>query len=107
MKRKILRLWAEYESDESPRLFLEPISPVEAKKLIREFLDGQEGENKTSLDENISIQSHKGKRVNMKYISKERMAQIEETVKQIDREYIENPAMTMEDDEQSIMQDSW
>ena len=95
-------------SNESPSLYLQPISFAKAKALIEEFLDSQEDKNKLSLHENISTQENRGKRINRKYISKERMEQLEEIIKKIDREYRDNRNMTLEEGEESIMQqDSW
>ncbi|GEM_PF-6019846 len=78
MERKIVRLWAEYESNESSSLYLEPISFAKAKILFEDFLDSQEEKNKLSLYENSSTHDNQGKRINMNYISKERMDQLEE-----------------------------
>ena len=42
MKRKILRLWAEYESDDAVYPVIEPISIATAIKVIEEVLNKKE-----------------------------------------------------------------
>jgi excinuclease UvrABC ATPase subunit len=108
MERRIVRLWAEYESNESSSLYLEPISFAKAKILIEEFFDSQEEKNNLILYKNNSTHDNQGKRINMNYISKERMDQLEEIIEKIEREYKDNQNMTLEEGEEFIMQqDSW
>ena len=91
MKRKIIRLWAEYESDGSSHKFMEPLSPAEAKILIDESLDCQKRGKDLPHDDRTRIQRNPGLR--RESISKERMEQLEEIIKEIDRRYRDNPNM--------------
>jgi len=97
MKRKIIRFWAEYEQDGSSDKFMEPLSPAEAKILIEESLDCQEEGKDLPYDDRHCIQRNTG--LCREHFSKERMAQIEEIIKDIDRLYMDNPHMIIEERE--------
>jgi len=97
MKRKIIRLWAEYEQDGSSHKFMEPLSPAEAKILIEESLDCQEEGKDLPHDDRTRIQ--RGPGLCREPFSKERMRQFEEIIKEIDRLYMDNPHMIIEEGE--------
>jgi len=97
MKKKIIRLWAEYEQDGSSHKFMEPLSPAEAKILIEESLDCQEEGKDLPHNDRHCIQRNTGLR--REPISKERMEQLEEIMKEIDRLHIDNPYMIIEEGE--------
>ena len=97
MKRKIIRLWAEYEQDGSSHKFMEPLPPAEAKILIDEFLDCQEEAKDPPHDDRHCIQRNPGLR--KEPFSKERMQQLEEIMIKIDRLYMNNPHMIIEERE--------
>jgi hypothetical protein len=97
MKRKIIRLWAEYEQDGSSHKFMEPLSPEETKILIEESLDRQEEGKDLPHNDRHCIQKNTGLR--KEPLSKERMEQIEEIMKEIDRMYMDNPHMIIEERE--------
>ena len=100
MTRKIIRLWVEYESDASLHRYIEPISPA-PRTLIEEIFRDQMERNNQSLRESI-ISARNDHITNMKYISRQRMDEIEEIIKKIDLEYQENQDMTKEEREESI-----
>jgi len=52
MKRKIVRLWAEYESDNTPYPVIEPISIRKAQEVIEEGLKAKE-EKEESIEKTI------------------------------------------------------
>ncbi|OGW51717.1 MAG: hypothetical protein A2Y81_09595 [Nitrospirae bacterium RBG_13_43_8] len=97
MKRKIIRLWAEYEQDGSSHKFMEPLSPAKAEILIDEFLDCQEEAKDTPHDDRHCIQRNPGLR--REPVSKERMQQLEKIMTKIDRLYMNNPHMIIEERE--------
>ena len=100
MTRKIIRVWVEYESDASLHRYIEPIYP-DSRTLIEEILRGQIERNNPSLRER-TIFTPNGHSTNMKYISTQRMDQLEEIIRKIDRRYQENQYMTEEECEESI-----
>jgi lambda repressor-like predicted transcriptional regulator len=101
MKRKIIRLWAEYESDESPNQIIKPLSLSEARFVFRETLGCQERGHKEISYERI-ISNLKKHNTTMTFLSKERMDQLEEIIRKIDREYQKNQEMINEENEELI-----
>jgi hypothetical protein len=97
LKRKIIRLWAEYEQDGSSHKCMKPLSHTEAEILIYESLDCQEEGEDRPHDAGHYMQGTPGLR--REPISKERMGQLEEIMKEIDRLYMNNPHMIIEERE--------
>jgi len=87
MKRQIVKLWAEYKSDESPHQSIEPISLSEAKKLF------EEEQNNLGSCESITP-AQQNNRINREYISKERIDHLEEVIKKIEHAYREHQDMS-------------
>lgn len=105
MARKIIRVWVEYQSHASLHRYIEPIYP-DSRTLIEEIFTGQIERNNPSLRERTIFASN-GHFTNMKYISAQRMDQLEEIIRKIDREYQGNQYMAEEEIEKSISDILW